>query len=87
MGAEIRAKGARQVAQKAIRRSPPRDGGGNMWSVRMEGYGGPPSRPPRIGQCLNGTGVARGGMQSMQDESEPAARRYPPSARYADKKA
>ena len=31
--------------------------------------------------------LARGGMQSMQDESEPAARRYPPSARYADKKA
>jgi hypothetical protein len=25
-----------------------------MWSVRMEGYGGPAQPSPRIGQCLNG---------------------------------
>ena len=35
MGVEMRAAGAREAAQKAIRAE------AEAWSVRMEGYGGP----------------------------------------------
>ena len=48
MGVEMRAAGAREAAQKAIRAE------AEAWSVRMEGYGGPAQPPPTIGQCLNG---------------------------------
>jgi hypothetical protein len=49
MGAEIRAKGA-------ARRPPgkPDRAEAQVWSVRMEGYGGPAQRSPTIAQCLNG---------------------------------
>jgi hypothetical protein len=52
MGAEIRAQGARDAAQKANREA--NRAGAEAWSVRMEGYGGPAQPSPTIGQCLNG---------------------------------
>ena len=53
MGAEIRAQGAREVAEKAAQEAD-RAEADRAWSVRMEGYGGPAQPSPTIGQCLNG---------------------------------
>jgi hypothetical protein len=39
IGAEIRAKGAREAAQKAVRDADRAEA--EAWSIRMEGYGGP----------------------------------------------
>jgi hypothetical protein len=52
MGAEMRAQGARETAQKAIRDADRAEA--EAWSLRMEGYGGPAQASPTIGQCLNG---------------------------------
>jgi hypothetical protein len=52
MGAKIRADGARQAAREAIRAADRAEA--EMWSLRMEGYGGPAQPSPSIGQCLNG---------------------------------
>jgi hypothetical protein len=52
MGAEIRAKSAREAAQKAARDADRAEA--EAWSIRMEGYGGPAQPSPTIGQCLNG---------------------------------
>jgi hypothetical protein len=52
MGAEIRAKGARERATAAIRDADRAEA--EAWSVRMEGYGGPAQPSPTIGQCING---------------------------------
>src|SRR6267378_1155995 len=51
MGTEMRAQGAREVAQKAIREADRAEA--EAWSIRMEGYGGPAQPSPAIGQCLN----------------------------------
>jgi hypothetical protein len=51
-GAKIRAEGAKQAANKAIRAADRAEA--EAWSIRMEGYGGPAQRSPTIGQCLNG---------------------------------
>jgi hypothetical protein len=52
MGAEIRAQGAREATQRAIRDADRAEA--EAWSLRMEGYGGPAQPSPTIGQCLNG---------------------------------
>ena len=52
MGAQIRAEGAREAAQKAIREAD--RALAEAWSIRMEGYGGPAQPSPTIAQCLNG---------------------------------
>jgi hypothetical protein len=52
MGAQIRAQGAREAAQKAIREADRAEA--EAWSIRMEGYGGPAQPSPTIAQCLNG---------------------------------
>jgi hypothetical protein len=52
MGAEMRAQGAREAAQKAIRDADRAEA--EAWSLRMEGYGGSAQPSPTIGQCLNG---------------------------------
>jgi len=52
MGADIRAKAAREAAQKAILDADRAEA--EAWSVRMEGYGGPAQPSPTIAQCLNG---------------------------------
>jgi hypothetical protein len=51
MGAEIRAQGARETAEKAAQEA---DRAAEAWSIRMEGCGGPAQPSPTIGQCLNG---------------------------------
>jgi hypothetical protein len=51
-GAKIRAEGAREPAQLAIREADRAEA--EAWSVRMEGYSGPAQPSPTIGQCLNG---------------------------------
>ena len=74
---------AREAAQKAIREADRAEA--EAWSVRMEGYGGPAQPSPTIGQMpQRRAGLARGRVQSLQDTGEPAARRDPPAAGYAD---
>src|SRR5229473_7122769 len=51
-GAKIRAEGAKQAANKAIRAADRAEA--EAWSIRVEGYGGPAQPAPTIGQCLNG---------------------------------
>ena len=58
MGADIRAKAAREAAQKAILDADRAEA--EAWSVRMEGYGGPARPSPTLAQCLNG-GLGLGG--------------------------
>src|SRR3954464_8324103 len=58
MGADIRAKAARETAQKAVQEADRAEA--EAWSVRMEGYGGPAQPSPTIAQCING-GVGWGG--------------------------
>jgi hypothetical protein len=52
MGADIRAKNAREAAQKAAREADRAEA--HAWSLRMEGYGGPAQPSPTIGQCISG---------------------------------
>ena len=52
MGADIRARSAREAAQKAIREADRAET--EAWSARMEGYGGPAQPSPTIAQCLRG---------------------------------
>ena len=52
IGAEIRARSAREAAQKALRDADRAEA--EAWSIRMEGYGGPAQPAPTIGQCING---------------------------------
>ena len=52
MGAKIRAKNAREAADKALREADRAEA--EAWSIRMEGYGGPAQPSPTIAQCLNG---------------------------------
>jgi hypothetical protein len=52
IGAKIRADGAREDAREAIRKADRAEA--ELWSIRMEGYGGPAQPSPTIGQCLNG---------------------------------
>ena len=52
MGADIRARSAREAAQKAARDADRAEA--EAWSIRMEGYGGPAQPSPTIGQCING---------------------------------
>jgi hypothetical protein len=52
MGAKIRAKAAREEAQKAIRAANRAEAA--AWSIQMEGCGGPAQPSPSIGQCING---------------------------------
>ena len=52
MGAEIRAKSAREDARRAAKEADRAEA--LAWSLRMEGFGGPAQPSPTIGQCLNG---------------------------------
>jgi hypothetical protein len=76
MGAKIRAVKAREAAQKARREADRAEA--ELWSLRMEGYGGPAQPSPTIGQCLNG-GLGWSEVE-LQDEGEPSARCDPPTA-------
>ena len=46
MGAQMRAKGAREAAQKANREADRTEA--EAWSIRMEGYGGPAQVPVAV---------------------------------------
>ena len=83
MGAQIRAEGAREAAQKAIREADRAEA--EAWSIRMEGYGGPAQPSPTIAQCLNG------GLSWLEVECNRCKTRaslpagcHSPAARYAD---
>jgi hypothetical protein len=52
MGAAMRAKSAREAAEKAARDADRAEA--EAWSLRMEGYGGPAQPSPTIRQCING---------------------------------
>jgi hypothetical protein len=52
MGADIRARTAREAANQALRDADRAEA--QAWSLRMEGYGGPAQPSPTIGQCING---------------------------------
>src|SRR5438132_9549507 len=52
MGADIRARQAREEARKAAREADRAEA--HAWSLRMEGFGGPAQPSPTIAQCLNG---------------------------------
>jgi len=52
IGAKIRAAGARETAQNAIREAD--RAAAELWSIQMEAYGGPAQPSPTIGHCLNG---------------------------------
>jgi hypothetical protein len=52
IGAKIRAEGAGEAAQKAVREAD--RAAAELWSIQMEAYGGPAQPSPTIGQCLNG---------------------------------
>jgi hypothetical protein len=52
IGAKIRAEGAQEAAQKAVREAD--RAAAELWSIQMEAYGGPAQPSPTIAQCLNG---------------------------------
>ncbi|HVD72390.1 MAG TPA: hypothetical protein VNC81_02240 [Xanthobacteraceae bacterium] len=52
IGARIRAQGAHEEATKAIQAAD--RAAAELWSIQMEGYGGPAQPSPTVGQCLNG---------------------------------
>lgn len=52
IGADIRARAAREAATAAIRAADRAEA--EAWSIRMEGFGGPAQPSPTIGKCLNG---------------------------------
>src|SRR6516225_7042872 len=52
MGAKIRAQHARELAKKAQCDADCAEA--ELWSIRMEAYGGPAQPSPTIAQCLNG---------------------------------
>ena len=52
IGAKIRADGAREAANKAVREAD--RAAAELWSIQMEAYGGPAQPSPTIGQCING---------------------------------
>ena len=52
MGAKIRAEHARELAKTAQRDADRAEA--ELWSIRMEGYGGPAQPSQTISQCLNG---------------------------------
>jgi hypothetical protein len=51
-GADIRARGAWEAAQKAAREADRAEA--EAWSIRMDGYGAPAQPSPTIDQCLRG---------------------------------
>src|SRR6516164_4935717 len=52
MGAKISAEHALELAKKAQRDADRAEA--DLWSIRMEAYGGPAQPSPTISQCLNG---------------------------------
>jgi hypothetical protein len=82
MGVEMRAAGAREAAQKAIREAD---------RAEAEGVVGAHGRLRRTGAAVTDhwpiskwwAGLAGGRMPSLQDAGKPTSRRHPPTARHA----
>jgi hypothetical protein len=82
IGADIRARSAREAAQRAAQkpigpRLKPGHPHGGLGRAR-------PAIPYDRPMPQWRTGLARGGMQSLQIPGEPAARRHPPAAGHSD---
>jgi hypothetical protein len=76
IGADIRARAAREQVRAAIRAADRAEA--KAWSIRMEGFGGPVQPSPTIGQCLNG---GLGWLEvkcNRCNTREPVAKRHPP---------
>jgi hypothetical protein len=81
MGADIRARQAREDAHKGAREADRAET--YAWSLRMEDYGRARPAVSDKSQCLNGgLGWLEVEVQSLQDPGE-SARRHPPAARHA----
>jgi hypothetical protein len=68
IGAKIRAEGAREAAQKAVREAD--RAAAELWSIQMEAYGGPAQPSPTMAQCLSGGYVSN----ATAVRSRPASR-------------
>ena len=83
MGAGIRARGAREDANRAIREADRAEA--HAWSVRMEGYGGSAQPSPTIQRCLNGGfGWLEVKCSRCESKGQHSARRDPATATHAD---
>jgi hypothetical protein len=71
IGAKMRAEGAREAAQKAVRGAD--QAAAELWSIQMEAYGGPAQPSPTIAQCLNG-GYGWLQVNAIAVKSRPASR-------------
>jgi hypothetical protein len=80
IGARIRAEGAQEAAQKAVREAD--RAAAELWSIQMEAYGGPARPSPTIAQCLNGGYTTQSSPQSRRSDSKAAPRRPVGSKRY-----
>jgi len=75
IGARIRAEGAQEAAQKAVREAD--RAAAELWSIQMEAYGGPAQPSPTIAQCLNGdpgrnsVGGPKGGLIQINSAARP----------------
>jgi hypothetical protein len=79
MGAKIRAEHAREAAKTAQRDADRAEA--ELWSIRMEAYGGPAQPLPTIAQCLNG------GLRWLEVECNRCKTRACRSMRSADPEA
>src|SRR3974390_1279064 len=78
MGAKIRAEHARELAMKAERDADRAEA--ELWSIRMEAYGGPAQPSPTVAQCLNGgLGWLEVECNRCKTRAKPAARFDPPT--------
>ena len=63
MGAKIRAEHARELAKKAQRDADRAEA--ELWSIRMEAYGGPAQPSPTIAQCPKHADLEAGGIAKV----------------------
>ena len=83
MGAKIRAEHARELAKKAQRDADRAEA--ELWSIRMEAYGGPAQPSPTIAQCLNGgLGWLEVECNRCKTRASLPARCDPPTPKHAD---
>jgi hypothetical protein len=66
IGVRIRAEGAREAAQKAVREAD--RAAAELWSIQMEAYGGPAQPSPTIAQCLKGAYTRLSQSEMFGDE-------------------
>ena len=83
IGARIRAEGAQEAAQKAVREAD--RAAAELWSIQMEAYGGPAQPSPTIrAMPQRRLWLATGQMPSLRNRGQHPARTRPQAARHAD---